>query len=269
VLTLDRLTYRHAGATRPALRAIDLIVRDGEVLGVVGPNESGKSTLCLVASGLAPRVVGGTLEGRVLIDGTDVAGLATHALPAMVGIVFGDPDSQLSGVTLTVYEEVAFGPSNLGLPAGEVVARTERALEALDISSLAARDPARLSGGQRQLVAIASVLAMEPRHIVLDEPTAQLDPAGTELMGRAIQALAARGASVLLVEHKTDLLAAVCTRVVALRAGAIVLDDPADTALSDPGLLELGVPEPSLVRLRRLAAEQGVDLDRWLRETAT
>jgi energy-coupling factor transport system ATP-binding protein len=269
VLTFEGVTYRHAGATRPALRAIDLAIRDGEVLGVVGPNEAGKSSLCLVASGLAPRVVGGTLDGRVVIDGTDAAGFALHELPSLVGIVFGDPDSQLSGVTLTVYEEVAFGPSNLGLPAGDVIARTERALEALGISSLAPRDPGRLSGGQRQLVAIASVLAMEPRHIVLDEPTAQLDPAGTAMVGRALAALAARGASVILVEHKTDLVAEACTRVVVLGGGTVLADGPAQATLADPGLVSLGVPEPSVIRLRRLAAAQGLDLDRRLREAAT
>ena len=167
-------------------------------------------------------MIGGTLQGRVLLDGDDAAGLAIHELPSRVGIVFQDPDTQLTGVTRTVYEEVAFGPSNLGLPAAEVLERTEAALDGLAIRDLEARDPGRLSGGQRQLVAIASILAMRPRHLILDEPTAQLDPSGTSWIGEALRQLARTGSSILIVEHKTDLLAAVASRVLVLDAGEIV-----------------------------------------------
>jgi energy-coupling factor transporter ATP-binding protein EcfA2 len=259
MLVADGLSYRHAGALRPALREVDLTVDDGEVVGVVGANESGKSTLCLVLSGLAPRVIGGQLAGRVLLDGQDVAGLATHELAGRVGIVFDDPGTQLSGVALTVYEEVAFGPSNLAIGRGEVIDRTEAVLDRLGIRELAGRDPARLSGGQQQLVAIASILAMQPRHLILDEPTAQLDPAGTALVGEALQGLAASGVSVVLVEHKTDLVARLASRVVVLDGGRIALSGPAGDILSDPRLLELGVAAPGAVRLGRRLRERGVD----------
>ena len=110
MLTLEAVTYRHAGAPRPSLRGMDLDVGDGEVVGVVGPNEAGKTTLCLVLAGLAPRVIGGTLGGRLLVDGTDAAGLAMHEMASRVGITFDNPTTQLSGVAATVFEEVAFGP---------------------------------------------------------------------------------------------------------------------------------------------------------------
>jgi energy-coupling factor transporter ATP-binding protein EcfA2 len=121
------------------------------------------------------------------------------------------------------------------------------------------RDPQRLSGGQAQLVAIASLLAMRPRHIILDEPTAQLDPAGTRLVGEALRSLAETGTSLLIAEHKTDLLDGLCSRVVAIDGGRIVLDGPTAAIFDDPRLAELGVEPPARARLGRMLAERGVD----------
>ena len=258
MLTLESVTYRYAGARTPSLHDISLELRDGEVLGLVGASEAGKTTLCLVASGLAPRTVGGTLTGRVLLDGSDTAPLAMHELAGRVGIAFASPATQLSGVAATVYEEVAFGPMNLGVPRSELIARTEEALAALRIEALADREPAQLSGGQQQLVAIAGLLALRPAHLVLDEPTAQLDPAGTAMVAAALAALAADGASILVAEQKTDLLAAICSRVMVIDAGRIVLDGAAAEVLGDPRLAQLGVAAPAAVRLGRAA--DAVDL---------
>ena len=258
MLALESVGYRYAGARQPALHEVSLELGDGEVVGLVGASESGKTTLCLVASGLAPRTVGGTLSGRVLLDGVDAAPLAMHQLAARVGIAFASPATQLSGVAGTVYEEVAFGPMNLGLPLPEVIERTGGVLASLRIEALAERDPARLSAGQQQLVAIAGLLALRPAHLVLDEPTAQLDPAGTAMVAEALAALARGGASILVAEHKTDLLARICARVVVLDAGRVVLDGPADQVLAAPALAELGVAPPARVRLERAALETGL-----------
>ncbi len=259
MLRLEGLTYRHAGAGAPTLRGIDLVLEDGEVLGVAGANEAGKTTLCFVLSGLAPRSIGGTLGGRLLVDGVDAATLRMHEMTELVGIGFDNPSTQITGVARTVYEEIAFGPANLGLAHDEVLQRTEASLEALGIEQLADREPGRLSGGQQQLVAVASILAMRPRHIVLDEPTAQLDPAGTDLVGDAIARLAGQGVSILIVEHKTDLLARVASRIVVMDAGTIALEGPTAHVLADPRLAELGVAEPSMVRLHRALETAGVD----------
>ncbi len=262
MLVLRSVSYRYAGSPRPSLSEIDLEVGDGEVLGIVGANEAGKSTLCLVASGLAPRAIRGTLTGSVLVDGEDVSSWPMYRLVERVGIGFQNPATQLSGVSRTVYDEVAFGLMNLGVPREVLIERTANALAAMRIDDLAARDPNRLSGGQMQLVAIAGLLAMQPRHIVLDEPTAQLDPAGTQLVSDALVALAAQGISILVAEHKTDLIARICQRSVCLEAGRIALDGPTPTIMADPRLAELGVAEPSLVRLRRLARQAGVPPER-------
>ena len=125
-------------------------------------------------------------------------------------IGFQNPNTQRSGIAATVFEEIALGPMNLGLPVAETVERTRAAIARLRLDDLIRRDPQRLSGGQAQLVGIASLLAMQPRHVILDEPTAQLDPAGTRLVGEALRALATTGTSLLIAEHKTDLLARMC-----------------------------------------------------------
>jgi energy-coupling factor transporter ATP-binding protein EcfA2 len=258
-IELAGVGYRYAGETRPALLDVDLELHDGEVLGVAGRSESGKTTLCLVASGLAPRTIGGRIRGRITIDGEAIDAWPMHRLSQRIAIGFQNPVTQLSQVAESVFEEVAFGPMNLALPRDEVVDRTWDALVAMRIDGLAERDPRRLSGGQQQLVAIAGLLALGPEHLVLDEPTAQLDPAGTRLVAEAIARLAAGGASILVTEQKTDLLAAVASRMVVLDGGAVALSGTAEAVLGDARLMTLGVAEPSPVRLRRAIVAAGID----------
>ena len=261
MLQLTGVSYRYAGYANEVLHDIDLRLDDGEIVGLVGPNDAGKSTLCLVASGLAPASVGGALRGTLTLDGEPAAGLSTHALAERVVVAFQNPNTQRSGIAATVFEEIALGPMNLGLPVAETVARTREAIGRLRLEAVIRRNPQYLSGGQSQLVGIASLLAMRPRHVILDEPTAQLDPAGTRLVGEALRALAAAGTSLLIAEHKTDLLDGLCTRIVAMDGGRIVLDGPTATVFDDPRLEELGVEPPSRARLARALGGAGVTGD--------
>lgn len=266
MLELVAVSYRYPGYAREVLQEVELRIEAGEIVGLVGANEAGKSTLCLVASGLAPASVGGTLRGEVRIDGTVAAGLRTHELATRVGLVFQNPNTQRSGTTATVFEEVAMGPVNLGLDIADSLARTREALDALRITDLAMRNPQQLSGGQAQLVAIASILAMRPPHLVLDEPTAQLDPEGTRLVGEALGRLAAGGTALLVAEHKTDLLDGLCDRVAVMDAGRIARDGPAAEVLAMPELAALGVEPPARVRLdRALAGSRPADEGRAAR----
>ena len=262
-LTLAGARYRYAGTARDVLDGIDLEVAPGRVVGLAGANESGKSTVCLVASGLAPASIGGRLDGSVSIDGIETKGMAPHEAAQRCGVLFQNPTTQLSGTTVTVFEEIAFGPRNLGLEIGEIVGRVEWVLDTLGIAALAPKDPARLSGGQAQLVALASVLALRPAYLVLDEPTSQLDPQGTRLVGEALAGLAAEtGTGILIVEHKTELLAAMAHDVAVLEAGRIALAGPAPEVLADPRLAELGVEPPASARLRLALGAAGLGSDR-------
>jgi len=259
VLSLRAVSYRYPGAGHDTLHGIDLDLAEGTVTGLVGPGEAGKSTLCLVAGGLAPRVLGGRLAGQVGIDGASVADWPMHRLAQEVVTGVQDPAGQLSLIAETVAEEVAFGPANLGLARDEIVERVATALRLTGIEELAERDPARLSGGQQQLVVIAGLLAMRPRHLVLDEPVAHLDAGGARLVLEAIRAAADAGAAVLLAEQRVSELATVADSVLVMAAGNIVTRGAPDQVLADPTTYALGVAELPEVTLRRLLLAAGLD----------
>ena len=164
-LTLSGVGYRYAGARSPSLLDVDLSLPEGTVVGVIGASEAGKTTLCLVASGLAPRTIGGQIRGRITLDGVDVDPMPMHELSSRIGIGFQNPATQLSQVSDTVFEEVAFGPMNAGLPRDEVVERTWAALDAMRIESLAERSYRSVAGKRllAQLDAAASKAASLPR----------------------------------------------------------------------------------------------------------
>lgn len=258
-LRLSAASYRYAGARRDALVGVDLELSTGTVLGVVGPNEAGKSTLCLVASGLAPVVVAGELSGSVTIDGRETIEMRPHELAQRCGILFQNPQAQLSGTASTVYEELALGPRNLGLALQTVIERVEYCLGALGIAGLADRDPSRLSGGQVQLVALAAILALRPDFLILDEPTSQLDPQGTKMVGEALRRLMReRQTAILIVEHKTAILDQLADRVVLVDEGRLVLEGPTAEVLGDPALAQHGVDPPPRVRVRSALGAAGL-----------
>ena len=176
-----------------------------------------------------------------------------YELAQRCGLLFQNAATQLSNTTATVFEEIAFGPCNLGLAIEEVVERVWWALRIVGIEPLAPRDPARLSGGQGQLVALASVLALRPAYLVLDEPTSELDPAEA-LAGMARET----GAGIVLVEHKTDVLARIADEVLVLENGAVALSGSA-AVLADPRLAELGVEPPARVLLEGDVRAAGIE----------
>ena len=259
MLRLEGVTFRHLTAPRPSLHDVSLGVDPGEVVGLLGADDAGKTSLCLVAGGLAPRVVRGELRGRILIDGQDIAGRRLHELVSSVAVGMADPAAQLSSVHDSVFEEVAFGPANLGVPRAEVIERTWQALEGLGIGELAARHPAHLSAGQRQLVALGGLLAMRPGTVILDEPLAHLDSSATRLLLESVTRLADEGLGLLLTAARVGGLEEACGRLAVLREGRVVHDGPADEVLVDPRLPGAGVPEPPLRRLERLAAAAAED----------
>ncbi len=244
----------HAGETESTPSGASFDLARGEVVLLLGPSGSGKSTLALSLNGLIPQSVPATVTGSVRVDGLDAARTPVSVLSTHVGMVFQDPDAQV--VTGTLLDEVAFGPENLRLPVGEVLARAERALRHVGLWERRADNPDRLSGGGRQRLAIACALALEPPLLVLDEPTANLDPAGIEEVYEVLAGLAATGNhTIVLIEHNLDAAVALADRVVALDAeGRTVADGTVDAVLRERAdeLRELGVwlPVSTLAAMR-------------------
>lgn len=260
-IAFEGVGYRYAGAATATLRGVDLTLEPGKVVGVVGRNGAGKSTLCLCAVGLAPNAISGTLEGRVTIDGLSTADTPIFRLVQHAGILFQESETQITSGAPSVWEEIAFGPRNLALPREEVISRTWAAIDALRLNDLVERDPSQLSGGQSQLVALAAVLALGPRYLVLDEPTSQLDPLGTELVGESLAAAArTTGVGILIAEHKTDVLSRLCDEIAVINAGTIVTYGPTAKVLRDPQLRHWGVTPPADVTLGQTVAAAGLPL---------
>ena len=235
---------------RWALRNISLEIAHGEFLGIAGHTGSGKSTLMQLAAGLL-KPAGGYVE----IDGERLSGKkAARRARSHVGVVFQYPERQLFAAT--VFDDVAFGPRNLGLPASEVEARTRSALEMvhLDFEGLREKSPFALSGGQQRRVAIAGVLAMEPHIVIMDEPTAGLDPQAHELLLELIAELHdARRLTVALVSHNMDDLARMCDRIAVLNQGRLVaLDTPVNVFADEEALRGIGLGIPHTVRLAKM-----------------
>ena len=255
-LHLAGVGIRYPGRREPALVDLGLRVAPGERVGLTGRTGAGKSTLALTAGGFIPRVVRAKLTGEVTIDGIDATLPDAGAqLIGRVGIVFSTPANQLSASKPTVREELAFGLENLGVPREEMDGRIDGVLTRLGIGHLADREPFALSGGEQQRVAIASIVAMGTNVLVLDEPTAQLDPAGTADVGALLGELAAGGTAILCVEHDATILGAM-DRVLVLDRGRVVGIDRPGVALGRAVAGTVGLPAPSLVRLAEAA---GVD----------
>ncbi len=256
------MTYRYPRGAALVLDDVSLEVEQGELVGLVGLNGAGKTTLCHLCVGFVPHFYGGDLVGEVVVDGLDTRQTSIADLAGRVGYVFQQPAQQFSGAAMTVYEEVAFGPENLGLDRAETRRRVDEALQLLHVDNLADRSPWEISGGQQQRVALASVLAMRPRILVLDEPTSQLDPVGTREVFAAIRELWQQGLTVLLVEHKLDLLAEVATRLVLLHGGRVRADGPPAAVLQGDALEACGLEPPTVVSIGRQLGLRPVPITR-------
>ena len=251
-LAIEGLSVRYIGRREPALQDVSLEVAPGEIVGVAGRTGAGKSTLALVGGGFIPRVVRAKVDGRVHIGHVDALAATLPELAGKVGIVFSSPALQLSSSKPTVREELAFGLENLAVPRAEMDARIDSVLARLGIGHLAEREPLALSGGEQQRVAIASILVMGTSLLVLDEPTAQLDPAGTADVAALLGELAADGRAVLVAEHAAEVLR-MAGECLVLDAGRVVGVGPPGVALGSSIAGRAGLRPPTLVTLAEAA----------------
>ena len=260
IIEIKNLSFTYTGSVRPSLENINLEVEKGEFVLVTGPSGCGKTTLCRCLNGLVPNFYTGDLTGEVIVCGLDARRQPTSLMSRHVGFVFQNPDNQL--FSLTVERDVAFGPENLGLPREEIRERVEWALKVTGAEDLKDRAPYELSGGQQQRVALASVLAMKPTVMALDEPTSFLDPrSSAEILGVVAKLNHELGMTVVLVEHRLDIATAYATRVVVLEKGLIALDGPPRDVYGEQAhLIGIGVPKVTL--LFNLLRRDGVTVGR-------
>jgi len=261
IIEAKGLTYTYPFADKPAFKNIDLRIEKGEFILLTGPSGCGKTTLCRCLNGLIPHFYGGKLEGELTVAGLKTTEHAIYEIARHVGLVFQNPENQL--FALTVEKDVAFGLENLGVPRDEIRRRVDWALKITGIYELRDRAPFELSGGQQQRVAIASVLAMQPEIIVLDEPTSSLDPLSAKIILDVIHRLNKDlGITIILVEHRLDLASRYADRVIVMRDGQIVLDgEPRKVFLQRETKL-IGVGIPKVVRLYLSLRENGVGLSK-------
>ncbi len=262
-VALDGVTVRYPGRSDAALE-LSLTVEAGELVGVAGRTGAGKSTLALTAGGFVPRVVRARVGGTVQIDGVDALRSDGSDLAGRVGIVFSTPANQLSASKPTVREELAFGLENLGVPRSEMDGRIDEVLDRLAIAHLADRDPFALSGGEQQRVAIASIVVMGTSVLILDEPVAQLDPAGSRGVASLLRQLSGEGRAILCAEHDSGLLANT-DRCLVLESGRAVALDRPGVALGSAVQRPLGLEPPTIVAIAEWA---GLPPDRAFDEEA-
>lgn len=261
MIEVRNFSFRYRGASAPAVRDVSLSIPEGSFVGVTGAAGSGKSTLTYALNGIVPHCYRGDFFGSVLIDGRDTVETSLTDISRIVGSVCQDIDSQM--VSSVVEDEVLFDLENFGVPRAEIEGRLTGVLEAMGIADLRFRSIDSLSGGQKQKVAIASILALEPRALVLDEPTAELDPASSEAVFALLDRYAReRKCTVVVVEQKIALLAEYADLLVVMEDGAVRFADAPEAVLAHAAeLYEIGVNCPrstSLVnQLRSCGLYQG------------
>lgn len=257
IIRLDDVSFTYADAVKPALDHVSLEIPEGGFVGVIGPSGAGKSTLAALLSGAIPHHYRGTLFGSTLVDGSDTCEVTLTDISRVVGSVAQDIDSQM--VASAVEDEMLFGLENFGVPHDEIEERVTEALGACGVLDLSGREIATLSGGQKQKVAIAAILALRPRVLVLDEPTAALDPASSTAVFETLRDLNAEGVTVIVVEQKVALLTAYCDSVVVLSEGRVAFDGtPREVFSHADELRALGVDSPRVTRVSNSLTQHGV-----------
>ncbi|MCI0609232.1 MAG: energy-coupling factor ABC transporter ATP-binding protein [Anaerolineae bacterium] len=258
IVNLQNVTYTYPLTHSPVLQNINLRVNEGQFVSIIGPNGAGKSTLCYTIAGFVPHFFKGELTGTVEVADNESSKSNLHEWVLNVGLAFQNPFNQISGAKYTVFEELAFGLENIGVPRDEMKVRVEDAMKLTGISDLADRSPYSLSGGQQQRVALTSILVMQPKVLVLDEPTSQMDPIGTREVFGVIRKLAEQGMTVILVEHKVEWIAQFADRVIALKDGQILLEGTPGEVLTSPILEQSGFGISRYTSVARKA--QGIGL---------
>ncbi len=248
IIEVRNLTFKYANSDKPSLYNINLSIDKGEFLLITGPTGCGKTTLCKCLNGLIPNSYNGDFNGEVIIDGLSTKEHPVHEIAQHVGLVFQDPENEL--FCTSVEKEIAFGPENLGLSREEIRRRVEEAMAMVGISHLRERSPYELSGGEQQKVAIAALLAMKPKILVLDEPTSNLDPfSAYSILNLLFNLKKEYEMTIILIEHRLDMVAKIVDRCVIMNEGRIIAIGPPEEVLYSDIVESIGIGIPKIVKL--------------------
>ncbi|ASN06321.1 energy-coupling factor ABC transporter ATP-binding protein [Virgibacillus necropolis] len=261
-IKIRNLSYQYPTGSDEVLHHINLDIESGKLYALVGVNGGGKTTLCNVIRGFIPHFYKGDLSGEVLIDGKDVRTWDPSELAEKVGFVFQNPFTQISGVKETVFNEIAFGLENLGVEVSIIKKKVQDIIMLFGIEYMQHKNPNELSGGQKQRVALASILVMEPDILVIDEPTSQLDPQGTEEIFKAIDIMKKKGKTIILVEHKMELIAEYADFVIVLQDGQIMKQGRTEEVLSDENTEQYGMELTRYTQLNIEMRKHNMNTDR-------
>ncbi len=258
LVEINDFSFKYYGADCLALKKINLTVEEGEYIVLTGPSGCGKTTLCRTINALVPQFHRGYIAGNVIVDGKNTREHNVSEYAAIAGMVFQQPENQL--VTLNVEKEIAFGPENLGVEPSEVRRRVEELIDLLDLEHLRNKHPHEMSGGEQQRVAIAATLALKPKILIADEPTSNLEPKSADNILKIISSLNKRDLTVILVEHRLDLVSNDASRVILMNEGRIVDDGPPREVLVKDICQEIGVGVPKATLVYRRLLSRGINL---------
>ena len=248
-IEIKNFSYKYPMEDKNVLENLNLKIEKGEFWAVIGKNGSGKTTLCNALRRFVPDFYKGEVTGEIVVDGKNLKDFSPKELVTKIGFVFQNPFTQISGVKDTVFEEIAYGLENLAVEKEEIIKRVNETLKLLEIEHLKDKNPQEMSGGQKQRVALASIIVMDPEILVIDEPTSQLDPKGTQDIFKIINIMAKKGKTIILVEHKLELIAEYAEKIVVLDEGKIILSGKASEVLNNKILLEkeIGMTQYSML----------------------
>jgi len=251
IIKVNQISYKYPLSDNFNLKNIEINIEKGKLYTIIGKNGSGKTTLCNLFRGFIPNFYKGELTGNVFIEGKELSEWGMGDLAKKIGFVFENPFAQISGVRDTVFDEIGYGLENLGVEVDNIKSRVQTVLNWLGISDLKDKNPFELSGGQKQRVAFASIVAMDPEILVIDEPTSQLDPKGTEEIFKIIQLLKEQGKTIILVEHKLELIAKYSDYTYVMNDGQVVYQGKTRKVLASKKLFQYGcgVPQYALLGL--------------------
>lgn len=266
MIEIKELTFKYSDSKKNALENVSLTIEKGDFVGLIGESGAGKTTLCSCINGLIPHHYTGDFYGSVKIQGTDTFDIEPGKLALKVGSVFQDVDSQL--VSFFVEDEILFGLENFGIPKEQIEQRITAALEALEIQELRHREISTLSGGQKQKVAIAAILALEPDILVLDEPTGELDPASSVQIFKLLQKLnKEKGITIVVAEQKIMLLCEYVKKLIVLEKGTLIhYGEIRSTLTHQKEMEEAGINCPRVLTLTSKMAEEGLVPDSYTKE---